>query len=88
MCMCVCVCVCADLPAHPYLTVLVRKSAGSADVRLYFSNYGQRGSRKYGNRDVNECKFIASEADRSAVMELSFIDICLFQAIPGTEVYG
>ena len=31
----------ADLPTHPHLTILVRKSAGSTDVRLYFSKYEQ-----------------------------------------------
>ena len=75
-----------DLPTHPYLTVLVWKSAGSMDVRPYFSEYGHRVSRKYGNHDVNECKFVASEASRR--WELSFVDICIFQAISGIEVSG
>ena len=54
----------ADLPTHPYLTVLVRKWAGSTDVCTYFSKYGQRVSRKYGNRDMNERGFSISEAGR------------------------
>ena len=77
----------ADLPTHLYLTILVRKSASSTDVRPYFSNYGHRVSRKYGNHDVNKCEFVASKADgRALIGELSFIDICIFQAISGAEV--
>ena len=41
---CAAVGLCADLPSRPYLTVLVRKSAGSMDVRPYFSKYGHRVS--------------------------------------------
>ena len=50
-----------ELPTHPYLTV--RKLAGSTDVCVYFSKYGQIFSKKYGNH-VNECEFIASKVDR------------------------
>ena len=98
---CVCVCVCAwdrenvcvyvcvsDLPTHPYMAVFVQISAGSMDVGAYSSKYGQRVSRKYGNRDMNECEFVASEVDHWALMELSFIFICIFQAISESEVYG
>ena len=49
---------------NAYLTVLERKLAGSMDVHPYFSKYGHRVSRKYGNRNVNECKFVASEVER------------------------
>ena len=35
----------AHLPTCPYLTVLVRKSAGSTVVHAYFSKYGQRDSK-------------------------------------------
>ena len=59
---------CADLPTRPYLPVLVRKSASSTHVQPYFSKYGHRVSRKYRNRDVNECEFVASEADRRPLM--------------------
>ena len=38
------------------------------DVCPYFSKYGHRVSRKYGNRDVNKCELIASGADRRALM--------------------
>ena len=41
---------------------------GSTDVRPYSSKYGHRGSRKYGNHDVNKCEFVASEADWRALM--------------------
>ena len=78
----------ADLSTRPYLPVLVRKSAGSTDVRSYFSKYRHRVSRKYRNRDVNECEFVANEADHRPLMELSFVVICIFQVISGTEVYG
>ena len=50
------------------LAVLVRKSTGSTDVHPYFSKHGYRVSRKYGNRDENECKFVASDADYRALM--------------------
>ena len=73
-----------DLPTYPYLTVW--KSASSMDVRVYFSKYRQRVSRKYGNHDVNECKFVASKIDCGALMELSFVDFCIFQAISWAEV--
>ena len=64
-----------DLPTHLYLTVLVWKSAGSTDVRWYFSKQEHRVSRKYTNRDMNEWEFITSKADRLVLMELSFVDI-------------
>ena len=67
------------------LSVFVRKSASSMDVRAYFSKYAQRVSKKYRNCDVNECEFIASEVDR---WELSFVDICVFQAFSEAEEYG
>ena len=50
----------ADLPTRLYLTVWVRKSVSNKNVWAYFSKYGQRVSRQYGNRDVNKCKFIAN----------------------------
>ena len=53
-----------DLPTHPYFTTLVRKSVSSMDVQAYFSKYGQRVSRKYGNCDVNKCQFVFSEVNR------------------------
>ena len=77
----------ADLPTHLYLTVLVRKLAGSTDVSPYFSKYGQRVSRKNGNLDMDECEFVAREADRRALMELLFVDICIFRAISRAEIY-
>ena len=52
-----------DLTARLYLTVLVCKSAGSTDVRAYFSIHRQRVCKKYGNWDVNELAFIASEVE-------------------------
>ena len=52
-----------DLPTQQYLTVLVWKSAGSTDVHPYFSKYGHRVSRKYRSGDVNECEFVAGEAN-------------------------
>ena len=57
------------------------------DVCAYFSKYGQRVSREYKKCDVNEYEFIPSEVDRW-VVELSFFDICIFQAISGAEAYG
>ena len=86
-----CVCVGgANLPTRLYLslylTVLVEKSPSGTDVHAYF--HRQRVSKKYGNRDVNELAFVASKAQRWVVTELSFIDICIFQAISGAEVYS
>ena len=51
-----------------YQSILVRKLAGSMDVRVYFSKCGHRVSRKYRNRDVNKCKFVVSKADHGALM--------------------
>ena len=51
----------ADLPTRSYLPVLVRKSAGSTEVRLYFSKYGHRVSRKYGNHDVNDASLLPAK---------------------------
>ena len=51
----------ADLPARPYLPILVRKSAGSTDVRRYFSKYGHRVSKKYGNRSVNNASLLPAK---------------------------
>ena len=31
---------------------------------------------------------VPSKIDRGPLMELSFVDICIFQAISVTEVYG
>ena len=54
----------ADLPTHLCLTVLVRISASSTDVHPYFSKYGHRVSRKYVDRDMIKCEFVAIEGDR------------------------
>ena len=77
----------ADLPTWPYLAVFVWKLAGSMDVRAYFSKYRQRVSRKYRNHHVNECKFVASKVVRWLLMELSLVDICIFQTISVSEVF-
>ena len=69
----------ADQPTRPYLPVLVQKLAGSTDVHPYFSKCGHRVSRKYGNRYMN---------NESVDGDLSFVDICIFQAISGAEVYS
>ena len=60
------------MPTHLYLAVFVGKSAGSMDVHTYFSKYGQRVSRKDGNHDLKECDLVASEVDRSVLVELLF----------------
>ena len=72
------------LPAHPRLTIFVRKSAGSTDVRAYLSKY--EVSRKYRSHSMKECEFVASKVDCWALMELSFLDICIFQTISGAKV--
>ena len=51
----------ADLPICPYLPVLVWKLVGSMEVRLYFSKYGHRVSRKYGNCDVNDASLLPAK---------------------------
>ena len=45
----------------PVLRVLVLKSAGSVDVHPYFSKYGHRISRKYGNRDVKDASLLPAK---------------------------
>ena len=47
-----------DLPTYPYMPVLVQKLAGSAEVRPYFSKYGHRIFRKYGNGDVSNVSLL------------------------------
>ena len=74
----------SDLPTHPYLTVVVQKLAVSMDVHPYFSKYGH-SFQKVWNRDVIECEFVASKADCWALMKLSFIYICVFQAISAAK---
>ena len=63
------------------LFVFVRTLAGSTDVRIY----RQRVSRRYRNRNMIKCEFGASEVNCWALMELSFVDICIFQAISGAD---
>ena len=76
----------SDLPMRPYLTVLVWKSAGSTDVRLFLSKYGHRVSRKYGNRDVNKCEFVASEANRKVLMgSYRSLTFAYFKPFPGLK---
>ena len=76
---------CQELP-FLYLTVLVRKLAGSMDVRLYFSKYGHRASRKYANHDVNECEFVASEVSRRALMgSYRSLTCAYFKSFPGMK---
>ena len=47
-----------DLPTRPYL---VWKSARHTDVRPYFSKYGRKVSRKYGNCDVNNASSLPAK---------------------------
>ena len=51
----------SDLPTHPYLPVLIQKSAGSTEVRPHVSKYGHRVSRKYENRDVNDASCLPAK---------------------------
>ena len=74
------------LPTCPYLPVLVWKLAGSTDVHPYFSKYGQRVCRKYRNRDMNECEFVASEADRRPLMgSYHSLTFAYFKPYPGLK---
>ena len=75
-----------DLPTHPYLTVLVRKLPGSTDVRPYFSKCRHSVSRKYGNRDMKDCEFIAIVERWWGIIVRWHLHI--FQAISGAEVYS
>ena len=55
-------------------------------MRLYFSKYGHRVSRKYGNHDVNECEFIASEGDRRVLMgSYRLLTFAYFNPFPGLK---
>ena len=47
-----------ELPTRPYL---VWKSARRTDVRPYFSKYGHKVSRKYGNCDVNNASSLPAK---------------------------
>ena len=60
--------------------------AGSMDVRLYFSKCGHRVSRKYGNRDMNECVFVVSEVNRRPLMgSFRSLTFAYFKPFPGLE---
>ena len=78
----------SDLPPRPYLPVLVRKLAGSMEVRPYFLKYEHRVFKKYGNGNVNNASLLPGKPIVMRSWELSFVDICIFQAISGAEVYG
>ena len=68
------------------MTVLVRKLAGSTDVRSYFSKYGHSVSRKYGNRDENECEVVASKADHRVLMgSCCLLTFAYFKPFPGLK---
>ena len=75
----------AGLPTHSYLPVLVQKLAGSTEVHPYFLKYRHRVSKKYGNRR-ERCKFVASEAYRSVLME-SYrpLTFAYFKPFPGLK---
>ena len=76
----------ADLPTCLYLTTCM-EIGRSTDVRGYFSKYRRRVCRRYKNSGVNEFKLISSKVDRWGLIELSFVDICIFQAISRAEAY-
>ena len=78
----------ADLPTCPYLPVLVWKSAGSTDVRPYFSKYGHSFQKVLKSRRKRMRVPCQQSRSWSVNGELSFIDICICQAISGAEVYG
>ena len=55
-------------------------------MRPYFSKYGHRVSRKYGNRDVNKCEFVASEADgRALIGSYHLWTFACFKPFPGLK---
>ena len=62
-------CVCLSMSGHrtlgnsrpAYPPVLVWKLASSVEVQLYFSKYGLRVSRKYGNCDVNDASLLLAK---------------------------
>ena len=64
----------------------VWKWAGSSDERPYVSKHGHRVSRKYGNRDVNECEFVVREADRKALTgSYRSLTFAYFKPFPGLK---
>ena len=73
-----------DLPVRPYLTVLVRKSTSSMDVHPYFSKYGHRVSRKYGNGNMNECGLVAS-GHRALMGSYHWLTFDYFKPFPGLK---
>ena len=75
----------ADLPTRPYLPVLVRKSAGSMEVRLYFSKYGNRVSRKYGNRDVNDASLLPAKPILALMGSYHSLTFVYFKPFPGLK---
>ena len=51
----------ADLTTCLYLPILVWKSSSSTEVHPYFSKYGHKVSRKYGNCSVNNTSFLPAK---------------------------
>ena len=59
------------------------------DVCPYFSKYRHSVSRKYGNRDGNECEFIACEADYRVLMaSYRSLTFAYFKPFPGLKYMG
>ena len=67
----------ADLPTSPYLPVFVRKSTKNKENTQIFLDIRTKSSRNNRNRVMNYCELIANKIDCQALMELSFIDICI-----------
>ena len=71
-----------------YLSVFDRigmEISRSTDVQMHFSKYGERVYRKYGNHGVDKCKFVASEVDHLALVELLFVEIVYFKSFMGLK---
>ena len=70
-------------PAYPSVFDRISTEIGRqyGCTTVFLKIWTQEFSRKYRNRDVNKCKFVASMNGK-----LLFLEICIFQAISRPEV--
>ena len=68
-----------------HISTEISRQYGSMPVFLKIWTHSFQKVRK---SRCERCKFVASEVDRSVDGELSFVDICIFQAISGPELYS
>ena len=74
-------------PAYPSVFDRISAESGRQYVCTpVFLNYGHTVSRKYGNRFVNECEFVASKADcRALIGRYHSLTFAYLKPFPGLK---